>query len=280
MRRGKIRRSNLITSSREQEEKQETMATGKKRVIPFHRRGMAKTNYKKRLALLKSKRTRLVVRPTLKNSYVQFVDFRLQGDIVRCACSTHEIKKAGWKAATGNLPSAYLTGLLAGQKARAKGITDAVLDLGLMQSIKASRVYACVRGVLDAGIKVPCSEDVLPPHERISGEHIASFAKMVQTDSSRYAHQYASLQKRGFNASTIVSHFADVKKRIAEKTTNKIEEKTTGRMTERITEKPPERATEKIPEKGPENITNINITNRTVTNRTAAADKSSSQKMP
>jgi large subunit ribosomal protein L18 len=68
-----------------------------------------------------------------------------------------------------------LTGLLVGKRALEKGVKEAVLDLGLNPSTKGSRIYACVKGALDAGLKVNVSEEVLPSEERIKGMHISTY---------------------------------------------------------------------------------------------------------
>lgn len=141
-------------------------------LMPLKRRREQKTDYKKRLALLKSGATRLVIRKSLSNIAVQFVEFDPKGDkTVVCTFST-ELKKLGWDK-TGNVPAAYLTGLLAGKKAREKKIENAVLDLGLQSSTKGSRLYAALKGVIDAGVNVPHSEEILPTEDRIRGEHIS-----------------------------------------------------------------------------------------------------------
>jgi large subunit ribosomal protein L18 len=141
-------------------------------LMPLKRRAKKKTNYKKRLGLLKSESTRLVIRKSLSNIFVQFVNFDPKGDqTVACALST-ELKKIGWDK-TGNVPAAYLTGLLAGKKAREKKIDSAILDLGLQTSTKGSRIYAALKGVIDSGINVPHSEDILPSEDRIKGKHIS-----------------------------------------------------------------------------------------------------------
>ena len=137
--------------------------------MPFRRRREGKTNYKKRLKLLLSKKPRLVVRKSLKYIRAQIVEFDKKGDKTLASAFSRELKKLGWKYACDNLPAAYLTGLLIGKRALEKGISEAVLDMGLYPSTKGSRIYACVKGALDAGLKIPCSEDVLPSEERIKG---------------------------------------------------------------------------------------------------------------
>jgi len=141
-------------------------------LTPFKRRRENKTNYRKRLALLKSKKTRLVIRRSLSNISVQFINFVPSGDQTIAEANSTELKKLGW-IRTGNVPASYLTGLLAGKKAKNKKIEEAVLDLGLQISTKGSRIYAALKGVLDSGIKVPCSEEILPSEDRIKGRHIS-----------------------------------------------------------------------------------------------------------
>ena len=141
-------------------------------IMQHKRRRNLKTNYKKRLALIKSEKARLVIRKRLNNISVQFINFDSKGDkTIACAFST-ELKKLGWKFSLGNIPSAYLTGLLAGNKAKGK-IKEAVLDIGLQTSIKGSRIYSALKGVLDSGVNVNHSENILPSEDRIKGLHIS-----------------------------------------------------------------------------------------------------------
>jgi len=141
-------------------------------LMSFKRRRKKKTNYKKRLALLKSRKTRLVIRKSISNISVQFINFKPKNDETIASANSTELKKLGWNK-TGNVPAAYLTGLLAGKKAKDKKIEEAILDLGLQTSTKGSRIYAALKGVLDSGIKIPHSEEILPKEDRIKGKHIS-----------------------------------------------------------------------------------------------------------
>ena len=143
--------------------------TGK---MQFKRRRKKKTNYKKRLSLLKSEKTRLVIRRSVSNICVQLIKFNSKGDQTVAQAHSIDLKKLGWLKG-GNVPAAYLTGLLAGKKAKEKKIEEAVLDLGLQTSTKGSRLYAALKGVLDAGVNVPHSEEILPSQERIMGKHMS-----------------------------------------------------------------------------------------------------------
>ncbi len=141
--------------------------------MPFKRRREGKTDYKKRLKLLLSKKYRLVIRKSLKYIRAQVIKFDPKGDRTIVSASSNELKKFDWKFAFDNLPSAYLTGLLIGKKALEKGVKEAVLDLGLYPSIKGSKLYAAAKGALDAGLKIRIGEEILPSEERIKGIHIA-----------------------------------------------------------------------------------------------------------
>jgi len=141
--------------------------------MPFKRRREERTDYKRRLKLLLSKKPRFVIRKSLKYIRAQIIEFTKKGDKTLVSASSRELKKLGWKFSCDNLPSAYLTGLLIGKKALKKEIKEAVLDLGLYPSTKGSRIYACVKGALDAGLNVSCDESIFPSEERIKGLHIA-----------------------------------------------------------------------------------------------------------
>ena len=56
------------------------MATGKSYSVKFRRRRSGKTNYKKRLAFMKSEKSRLVVRRSNKYLITQLVNYDEAGD--------------------------------------------------------------------------------------------------------------------------------------------------------------------------------------------------------
>lgn len=145
------------------------MATSKRYALKFRRRREGRTDYKKRLALLKSREVRVVVRKSNKNTLVQFIQYQPDGDIVLASASTQQLESLGWKAATGNLPAAYLAGFIAAQKA---GVSYAIADFGMQHPEFGGRLFAAIQGVIDAGIDVPVSDDALPSEDRLSGAHI------------------------------------------------------------------------------------------------------------
>ncbi|HIE33639.1 MAG TPA: 50S ribosomal protein L18 [Candidatus Altiarchaeales archaeon] len=144
-------------------------------VVQFRRKREKKTNYKKRLNLLKSEKTRLVVRRSNRYINVQLVEYNEDGDLVIASANSRDLKKFGWKFHTRNTPAAYLTGLICGHRGISKGIRGAILDIGLNPSVKSSRIYAALKGAIDSGLKIPHNEEMLPSDDRISGIHISEY---------------------------------------------------------------------------------------------------------
>ena len=149
------------------------MSSGPRYRLKPRRRREGKTDYRQRLALLKSAKIRIVVRRSLTQVRVQFVEYTEQGDrVLASAMSSELIATCQWKHATSNTPAAYLTGLLAGKKAVEAGIMEGVFDLGRQVPVKGSKVFAAIKGVHDAGVKCYVSKEKLPDESRILGKHI------------------------------------------------------------------------------------------------------------
>jgi large subunit ribosomal protein L18 len=134
------------------------------------RRLESKTDYKARLALLKSDKARLVIRKTNRYLIVQFVETDLAQDKVLIGASSSMLLAKGWpKDHSGSLKSltaAYLTGLLLGNMAK-KNVKEAVLDMGMNRNVHKSRIYAVLKGVIDAGIDIPHNKEVVPSLDEI-----------------------------------------------------------------------------------------------------------------
>ena len=92
------------------------MSSGPTYAVKFRRRRQGLTNYKKRLALVKSKLPRFVVRITNRYIITQIVTYQENGDKVHLTVNSKSLKSFGWKGSCKNLPSAYLTGYLIGKK--------------------------------------------------------------------------------------------------------------------------------------------------------------------
>jgi large subunit ribosomal protein L18 len=187
------------------------MAKGSSYRVHLRRRREGKTDYQARKALVTSRKPRLVTRASIKNVEVQIIIAKPHGDDVLASANSRElIKSYGWRAPTGNIPASYLTGLLCGVKAKAAGIKEAILDIGLVSPTKGSKIFAVLSGVVDAGVEVPHSEEKIVK-ERMKGEHIAKYAKSLGADSEEYTAKFSQYSAQGVAPEKIVEHFTKVK---------------------------------------------------------------------
>jgi len=157
--------------------------TNKNRVFRFNRRIRGQTEYEQRLRLLKSNMPRIVVRKSNKNTLVQITEYNAVGDKIITSAKAIDLVKLGFNANTGNLTASYLTGYLAGKRAMSKKLkTECIVDLGLQEIQYGSRIFAAVKGIMDAGIKVRASEDIFPSEDRLNGAHlkVKDAVKMVE----------------------------------------------------------------------------------------------------
>lgn len=187
------------------------MAKGASYRVKLRRRREGKTDYQARKAMVICSRPRLVTRPSIRNINAQIIVAKQKGDLTLVAANSHElVKKYGWKAPTGNIPAAYLTGMLVGLKAKAKGINEAILDLGLINPTKGSRVFAVLHGVIDAGVEIPHGEEKIVK-ERAKGDHIAFYAKSLSGEQEEYAAKFSQYTAKGLAPEKVAQHFSEVR---------------------------------------------------------------------
>lgn len=190
------------------------MADGPRYTVRYRRRREGRTDYKLRRALVRSGTPRAVVRLTNNYVLVQVAEAEAKGDVVKAAASSKELAKLGWKGGAGNLPAAYLTGLLAARRAVAHGVKEAVLDIGLRGPTKGSKIFAALKGLADSGLTVPHSDDRLPPIERINGSHISRYAKSLSAQQELYKKRFSGYLGRGLKPEDLSGHFEQVRKSV------------------------------------------------------------------
>ena len=192
------------------------MARGASYRVQFRRRREGKTDYQARKALVTSRLPRLVTRASLKHVSVQVVEATPTGDKVVASASSQELRKYGWQAACGNLPSAYLTGLLCGVRALGKNVKKAVADIGLHQPTKGARIFASLKGFVDSGVEVPHSTEKLPEQERLRGQHIADYAKsLASSNPQHYEKAFSKYLKENLPPEKVPEHFDAARATIA-----------------------------------------------------------------
>jgi len=189
------------------------MTYGSRYRVQLRRRREKKTDYQARKGFVVSGKPRLVSRSSNKNTIAQIIIAKPQGDQVLASAHSHElINTYGWKAATGNVPAAYLTGLLCGLKAKKNGVSEAILDLGLVSPVKGAKVFSTMSGVVDAGVEVPHAEDKIVK-SRTVGYHIQDYLESLGTlDES--APKFSTLAAHGLAPEKFSAHFFEVRNSI------------------------------------------------------------------
>jgi large subunit ribosomal protein L18 len=172
-----------------------------------------KTNYRKREALLISKLDFVTIKISNQNVIAQVLKPEIQGDIVRVSTHSRELRRFGWKGSLNSLPACFLVGLVLGRKALEKGVDKAVLYIG--NKPFTSRIAACMKGIVQAGINIPISSESYPTEHRLNGQHIAEYALKIKTeDINKYNKFFSSLLKEGFVPENYQSHVEDITARI------------------------------------------------------------------
>ncbi|MDG6990100.1 MAG: 50S ribosomal protein L18 [Nitrososphaerota archaeon] len=178
----------------------------------LRRRREGVTDYRARRKAITSQRPLLVVRISNKNAIVQFIRPTVKGDIVLSSSHSKELGKAGWHGSSKSIPACYLLGLIAGKKAVASGVKEAVAYNGVIPFIRGARVAALLKGVADAGVEIPVGEEALPDEKRIAGKPIADYAaKLAAEDKEAYSRSFGKLLKAGFKPQDYPAEFEKVK---------------------------------------------------------------------
>ncbi len=175
--------------------------------VAYRRKREGKTNYKRRLTLLKSNLPRLVIRKTNTEIVLQLVNYYEDGDRVIATIPSKKLTKFGWEYSKKSIPAAYLTGLLLAKTAKDKKVSEAVLDLGLQTPQQKSKVYAALKGAIDGGLNIPADAKVFPEESRLKGEHIAKMSDL---------YLFSKYKSKNLDVTKMPTVFEAVKKKIME----------------------------------------------------------------
>ena len=190
------------------------MAHGTNYKVAFRRRREGKTDYGARIKLVGYEKSRLVVRVSNSHATVQVVDYAPEGDVTVASAVSKQLANYGYLGNTGNLTSFYLTAYLCAKRALAAGVESAILDIGLKSPIKGSKVFAALKGAVDAGLEIPHGDFIFPEDERIRGEHVANYAEAL--DAEEVANKFSRYFERGLNPVDLPDNFDETVKNIDE----------------------------------------------------------------
>jgi large subunit ribosomal protein L18 len=158
--------------------------------VQKRRRREGKTDYMKRLKLLKGGSPRIVFRKTNRYIIAQYVTSKEAQDKIEIGVSSKKLKEFGWPdefdGSLKSLPAAYLTGLLIGKEINKRKLKTPIVDFGMNRVINKNRGYAFLKGIVDAGVKIKCKEEQFPEEDRISGKHLKKdFSRIFEEIKSK-----------------------------------------------------------------------------------------------
>ena len=149
----------------------------------FKRRRTGKTDYSKRKSMIISRSVILSIRISNKHSIFQFIEPKIVGDAIKSSGHSSQINKLGWKGSGKSLHGLYLTGYLAGKKAKSAGLDKAILYIGRREFHSGLKIVCALKGIIDAGISVPVDKDILPDDEKFKTDTVQ---KIIDEISSKY----------------------------------------------------------------------------------------------
>jgi large subunit ribosomal protein L18 len=140
------------------------------------RRKQAKTDYAKRIKLLKSNSPRIAFRKTNKYLIAQYIVSKEAKDNIKLGANSKELLKFGWpKEFAGSLKSisaAYLLGLLMSKKINENKLEKPIVDFGMIKVLHKTKTYAFLKGLKDGGLDIECKDEFCPDENRLKGEHM------------------------------------------------------------------------------------------------------------
>lgn len=154
------------------------------------RRQEGRTDYGKRVKLLKSEKPRLVVRRTNKYIIAQYTLSEDARDKIIFGITSKALLKYGWpeefKGSLKSVSAAYLTGFLTGNKIQKQKLEQPIIDFGMLRMQHKNKLFAFIKGIIDSGIEISCKEEAFPEEERIEGKNLKEdFSKQFNKIKSK-----------------------------------------------------------------------------------------------
>lgn len=140
------------------------------------RRKEQRTDYLKRIKLLKSGKPRIVFRRTNKYIIAQYVISKEARDKVLFGVNSKQLLKHGWpeksKGSLKSIPASYLTAYLISKKIISKKLETPIVDFGMLRTLHKTKIFAFIKGLNDAGVNISCDKKTFPNEESIKGEYM------------------------------------------------------------------------------------------------------------
>jgi large subunit ribosomal protein L18 len=180
--------------------------------IGFKRRRTALTNYKHRLALVKSSLDRIVIRKTNRRIIAEVVHYEEKGDRVIKYLDSSALAAYKWPPRS-NRATAYLVGILLAKtlSKTAGNKSEYILDIGLSSPVKNSIPFMFAKGCTDGGLKLRSGIEV---DEKVFGLTSEYAQKLKKENEATYLKQFGGYLKGGFEPASLNTLLNDVKEKI------------------------------------------------------------------
>jgi len=146
-----------------------------------------KTDYLRRLKLLKSGLPRIVFRKTNRYVISQYVESEAAQDKIIFGLTSKDLLKYGWpekfKGSLKSIVASYLVGYLTGKKILKDKLKKPIIDLGMLRSVKKSKVFAFINGLIESGVDIKCPDENFPNKEK--KEEILKIVEEVKSNIDR-----------------------------------------------------------------------------------------------
>jgi len=144
--------------------------------VAKRRRREHKTDYGKRINMLKGETPRIIFRKSNRYVLAQYVSSTHAQDKIEFGVSSRDLIKHGWpKDVSGGLksiPASYLIGFSIGKRISKESLKTPILDFGMQRVLHKTKLYAFLKGLIDAGVKIKSDEKFFPDENRIKGKHM------------------------------------------------------------------------------------------------------------
>ena len=144
--------------------------------VQKRRRRENKTDYLKRIGLLKSGKPRVVFRKTNKYIISQYVSSHEAQDKVEIETNSKELLNKGWpkefEGSLKSIPASYLVGFLMAKKIEKSKKESPIIDLGMIKTIHKTKGFAFIKGLIEGGLEISCPEESFPDKEKLEGKNL------------------------------------------------------------------------------------------------------------
>ena len=154
------------------------------------RRKENRTDYQKRMNLLKGDLPRIVFRKTNKYIISEYIVSDETKDKIELGITSKSLLKYGWpekfKGSLKSITASYLTGFLMGRKIIKEKKETPIADFGMIRNIHKSKAFAFLNGLVDARIKMKHDKKTFPEEDRIKGKNLKEdFSKTFEIIKSK-----------------------------------------------------------------------------------------------